>query len=1038
MTARFSTLALACGLALVSPSTRAGEPTKIDFNRQVRPILSNHCFTCHGPDEDVRESGLRLDVRDQALQLAESGHLAIVPGKPKESELITRVFSKRKGVVMPPPETNKPLSESDKATLRAWIEQGADYQTHWSFVSPKRPTLPRVNDPKWGRNSIDTFVLAKVESEGLAPSPEADKTTLIRRLTLDLSGLPPTPTEVDAFLKDTSTDAYEKLVDRLLASPRFGERMALDWLDAARYADTHGFHIDSGRDMTRWRDWVIDAYNRNLPFDTFTIEQIAGDLLPSATVEQKVASGFNRNHMINFEGGAIPEEYHNAYIVDRVNTTGTVWLGLTVGCAQCHDHKFDPITQKDYYRFYAFFHNVPESGLDGSKGNAAPMMPVPSPDQTREIARIDAAIKETQAKLDGARPDLDTAQAAWESSGSARKAIGWTVLEPNRLSSRGKAKLTKQADSSVVVTGRNADKDIYTFSAPAEFGPIAAIRVEALPNPSLKGGGPGRSVNGNIVLTDVTLETSDATAPEKFEPVSLVSASADFSQEGFAVSNAIDKQPETGWAIDPQEGKPHAAIFGLKEPIGGGKGTSIRVILAFESQFSGHQFGKFRISATSTSDPHSRDSMPAAVAQALAKKAEARSEAERALIRSHYRSVVSSEGKSLTAKVAALGLEHAAIEAKVPTVMVMQEMASPRDTFLLKRGQYDQKGEKVVAGVPSSLPPLETGVTPNRLALAKWLVRPDHPLVARVAVNRIWQGLFGTGLVKTAEDFGSQGEPPTHPELLDWLAVEFASPQAPGATAWDVKAMVRKIVTSSAYRQSSRVPRDLLARDPENRLLARAPRLRLPAEFIRDGALAVSGLLDPRIGGASVSPYQPSGLWEELASRADGKNWTAQEYVQSHGRDLYRRTMYTYWKRTSPPPTLVTFDAPDRETCTVRRSRTNTPLQALVLLNDPTYVEASRKLAERMILAGGDSPDGRITLGFRLVMARHPSPAEVDVLREVYHDALAKFRADKSAAIKLLAVGESPRDPKLDPAELAAWSTVAAVILNLDEAVTKG
>jgi hypothetical protein len=1036
MTARI--LTLACCFALATGSVRADGPSKIDFNRQVRPILSNTCFTCHGPDEDVRESGLRLDIRDEAIRPADSGKAAIVPGKPKESGLVARILSKRKGIVMPPPDSHKTLSESDKATLLAWIEQGADYQTHWSFVAPSRPKRPAVRDAKWGRNPIDAFVLAKIESEGLTHSPEADKTTLIRRLTLDLTGLPPTPAEVDAFVKDPSTDAYERLVDRLLASPRFGERMALDWLDAARYADTHGFHIDSGRDMTRWRDWVIDAYNRNLPFDQFTVDQVAGDLLPNATVEQKVASGFNRNHMINFEGGAIPEEYHNAYIVDRVNTTATVWLGLTVGCAQCHDHKFDPITQKDYYRFYAFFHNVPENGLDGSKGNASPMIPAPRADQTRALSQLDKAIKEAKSALLADRPDLDASQRAWESVDATRNAVAWTVLEPTRLESRGKAKLSKQKDGSVVATGPNADRDVYTFTAPAEFGPITAIRVEALPDPSLNGGGPGRSVNGNTVLTDVTLEVSDATAPDEFEPTTLVSASADFSQETFPVAYAIDKKPETGWGLDPQEGKPHAAVFATGKPIAGGKGTMLRVILAFESPFAGHQFGKFRISATSAKDPHAKDAIPSAVAQALAKASKDRNDADRATIQSYYRFTIAPEGKALATKLASLQAEHAAIEKAVPTVMVMQEMATPRDTFVLKRGQYDQKGDKVTPGVPSSLPPLAADVPPNRLALAKWLVRPDHPLVARVTVNRLWQSFFGTGLVKTSEDFGSQGEPPSHPALLDWLAVEFVSPETPGATPWDVKAMVRRIVTSSTYRQDSRVTPDSLAKDPENRLLARAPRLRLPAEFIRDGALAVSGLLDPRIGGASVSPYQPAGLWEELASRSDGKNWTAQEYVQSHGRDLYRRTMYTFWKRTSPPPTLVTFDAPDRETCTVRRSRTNTPLQALVLLNDPTYVEASRKLAERMIGEGGDSPDARITFAFRLVMARQPSSAETDVLREVYHEAHAKFRADQSAALKLLAVGESPRNPKLDPADLAAWSTVAAVILNLDEAVTKG
>jgi hypothetical protein len=1024
-------LVFVLGFAL---NAHAGDPPpRIDFNRQVRPILSNHCFACHGPDEETREAGLRLDLPGEALKVLDSGHPAVVAGKPQESPLVARVFSKRKSVIMPPPESNKPLSEADKATLRAWVEQGADFQMHWAFVAPRRSTAPKVKDAKWPHGPIDSFLLARIEAEGLKPSPEADRTTLIRRLTLDLTGLPPSPAEVDAFLADNAPEAYEKLVDRLLASPRFGERMALDWLDAARFADTHGYHIDSGRDMTRWRDWVIAAFNTNMPFDRFTVEQVAGDLLPNATTEQKIASGFHRNHMINFEGGAVPEEYHNAYVVDRVNTTGTVWLGLTVGCAQCHDHKFDPITQREYYGLYAFFHNVPENGLDGSKGNATPLLPVPTDAQQADLDRLAAAIKEADSRLEAASPELDSEQAAWESTAVAKGAVGWTVLEPKGLVSRGGAKLTRQPDRSVVATGKNADKEVYTITAPVEGGgPITAIRFEALTDPALVSNGPGRSVNGNIVLTDVTLEVAPADAPNDFKAVPLGSASADFSQATFPASNAIDGNPTTGWAIDPEEGKPHAIVLSLKAPLKAEKGARLRAIVAFESVFARHQPGKFRLSMTSSISPHLGNALPADVATALAKPSASRSESDRAAIRSYYRSNVSTAGKALAAKGVALRRDRSLIESKIPTVMVMQEMSRPRDTFILKRGQYDQKGDRVTAIIPASLPPLPAGSPPNRLTLARWLVAPENPLTARVTVNRLWQSFFGTGLVKTAEDFGSQGELPSHPELLDWLAVEFRE------SGWDVKGLVRRIVTSAAYRQSSRVTPDGLAKDPEDRLLARAPRLRLPAEFIRDGALFASGLLDPRIGGSSVSPYQPPGLWEELASRSDGKNWTAQEYTQSHGRDLYRRTMYTFWKRTSPPPTLVTFDAPDRETCTVRRARTNTPLQALVLLNDPTYVEASRKLAERILKEGGPATDDRITLAFRLILARKPSARELDVLRKVHRDALFRYRADMPSALRLLSVGESPRDPKLDAAEVAAWSAVSGVVLNLDEAVTRG
>ena len=545
-----------------------------------------------------------------------------------------------------------------------------------------------------------------------------------------------------------------------------------------------------------------------------------------------------------------------------MNTTGTVWLGLTIGCSQCHDHKFDPITQKDYYRFYAFFHNVPENGLDGSKGNAAPMISVPSIAQTREIDRLEAAIVENEAKLNRVWPEVDRAQTDWESSNATLQSTTWTVLEPGQLESRGKAKLIRQADGSVLVTGPNPDKDIYTITAPVSDGPITAIRLEALNDSGMNGGGPGRSINGNIVLTDVTLSVADPSSVDGFEPVSLVSASADFSQNAFPVAYAIDKIPETGWAIDPQEGQPHAAIFGTKAPIVATKGTRVRIILAFESIFGRHQFGKFRISVTSANNPHGKASIPAPVALALTKKPAERTEADRATIRTHYRGTVSSEGKIVTSRVDALKAERAALEAKVPTAMVMQEMAKGRDTFILKRGQYDQKGDKVTPGIPASLPKLSDDGSPNRLTLAKWLVRPDHPLVARVTVNRIWQTLFGLGLVKTAEDFGSQGELPSHPELLDWLAVEFVAPTAPGVTPWDVKAMVRLIVTSSAYRQSSRVTPELLAKDPENRLLARAPRLRLSRRIYsrwRAGCKRSARRTDWRGQCLSLSTYRPLG-----------------------------------------------------------------------------------------------------------------------------------------------------------------------------------
>jgi hypothetical protein len=845
------------------PVQAAKPDAAINYNRDIRPILSNTCFKCHGPDPKERQAGLRLDVRAEALQPTESGRKAIVPGKPTASALVGRISSTKPDFVMPPPDSNKKLTATEKELLRRWIEEGAEYQTHWSFVPPTRPALPKVTWTDWPRNAIDHFILARLEAEGLRPSPEADKTTLIRRLTLDLTGLPPTPAEVDAFITDASPEAYEKVVDRLLASPHFGERLAVDWLDAARFADTHGYHIDSARDMSSWRQWVIQAFNRNLPFDQFTIEQLAGDLLAGATLEQRVASGFNRNHMINFEGGAIPAEYHAAYIMDRVNTTSTVWLGLTIGCAQCHDHKYDPITQKEYYQLYAFFHNVPENGLDGRAGNATPVLKMPTPEQRQKADELAASIKQLEEQLNGPLAEIDAAQAQWE----------------------------------------------QTFRT------------------------------------------------------------------------------------------------GQKEAQGANK-------------------------------------LPANILTILAVSVEKRSKEQQAELQKHYRAHVSARAKQLNDQLSKLRQAQKELEKQIPTTMVMQEMPKPRDTFMLIRGQYDKKGEKVTAGMPASLAPLPPGAPANRLGFARWLVDPEQPLTARVIVNRYWQMFFGTGLVKTAEDFGSQGEPPSHPQLLDWLAVEFMNPS--GATAghgsknpWDIKALLKLIVTSATYRQASTVTPALLGKDPENRLLARGPRLRLQAEFIRDQALAMSGLLNEQIGGHSVSPYQPPGLWEELASREDGKNFTAQTYEQSHGRDLYRRTMYTFWKRTSPPPTLTTFDAPDRETCTVRRARTNTPLQALVLMNDPTYLEASRKLAERLMLEAS-CVEERIRLAFRLATARLPKPAELAVLGKIFEKQLAVYHKDGDAALKLLSVGESKRNETLDVAELAAWTTVASVILNLDETVTKG
>ena len=1041
----------------------AAEPAKgIDYNRQIRGILSDKCYKCHGPDAAERQAGFRLDQRASATGPAESGETPIVPGKPQASELVKRITAEDESVRMPPAESPKKLTPEEIELLKTWIAEGADFQQHWAFVPPKRPPLPTVDHAPWAQQPIDLFIQARLAAEGLKPAADADKATLIRRASLDLTGLPPSISDVDAFVTDASPDAYERLVDRLQAAPAYGERMALDWLDAARYADTHGYHIDSGRDMTRWREYVINSFNRNLPYDQFAIEQLAGDLLPKTGNEAEdlrrmVASGFQRNNMINFEGGAIAQEYLNAYIVDRVNTLGTVFLGLTVACSQCHDHKYDPIEQKDFYQLYAFFNTIPENGLDGSKGNAVPLIKAPRELDRQRLSALSDQIAGIEKQISGPLPIVDTAQEKWEPTALAESRNQWAVPVPVEMISKGGATLTRLEDGSLLASGTNPDKETYEVTLPLTGGKLTAMRLEALPDDSFAAKGPGRSENGNVVLTDVRL--SLVTDDGSLSPLPLKSAAADHSQKDHSVEQAIDDDPASGWGIYPQVGQPHAAMFVLASPAEVGEAAKLKVTLDFQSAYAHHQFGRIRLGLSSEPSPQLDGKFPPEIAVVLETPADKRTDEQRAALRKFYRESISPDVKRLADKLAALRKERDDLDKALPTVMVMEEMEKPRETFVLMRGAYDKPGEKVAANVPGFLPPLRDGAPRNRLSLAMWLTSAEHPLTARVTVNRYWQLLFGTGLVKTAEDFGSQGELPSHGQLLDWLAVEFStglkskvpSPKSDSrdialdfglgtldSAAWDVKKLIRRLVTSSTYRQSSAVTPELVSRDGENRLLARGARFRLPAEFIRDQALVAAGLLNGEIGGKSVSPYQPSGLWEELMSREDGKNWTAQSYEQDHGRDLYRRTMYTFWKRTCPPPTLTTFDAPDRETCTVRRARTNTPLQALVLMNDPTYVEASRKFAERILRDGGSSLDSRLAFAFRTVLTRAPREKELAILRQVFEKQKARFTASPEAAAKLLSIGESPRDESLDQTELAAWTIVASTLLNLDEALTKG
>ncbi|HEY7329740.1 MAG TPA: PSD1 and planctomycete cytochrome C domain-containing protein [Gemmataceae bacterium] len=784
---------LSLAAALVSSAAANADQSTINFNRDIRPILADNCFACHGPDVQQRKAKLRLDTRTGALAELRSGGHAIVPGKPDDSALIERITDEDPSRRMPPKKSGKNLTPAQIDLLRRWIAEGATYTVHWAFVPPMRHALPKVKNTDWPKNAVDQFILARLEREGLQPSSEADRTTLIRRVTLDLTGLPPTPAEVDAFLADPSPNAYEKVVERLLQSPRFGEHMARFWLDAARYGDTHGLHLDNYREMWPYRDWVIKAFNDNKPYNQFLTEQLAGDLLPNATLDQIIATGFNRCHVTTSEGGSIEEEVYVRNVVDRVDTTGTVFLGLTVGCARCHDHKFDPIKTKEFYQLFAFFNNLDGPALDGNAAKPAPTVNVPTPQQKAQLEHVQQQ--------------------------------------------------------------------------------ISAIRAQ---------------INKEVAQTRI--------AP-------------------------------------------------------------------------------------------------------------------------------------LLAKLAALEHKRKQIEKDIPATLVFKERATPKPAYILKRGEYDQRGEQVGRETPKFLPPLQEKAPRDRLGLARWMLAADNPLTARVEANRLWQQVFGTGLVKTAEDFGTQGESPSHPELLDWLAVQLRE------DGWDIKKMMKRLVMSATYRQSSRVTRDRLAKDPANRLLSRGPRYRLDAEMLRDQALFVSGLLVERLGGPSVKPPQPSGLWEAVGYT--GSN--TKDFRPDHGHEkVHRRSMYTFWKRTAPPPQMNTFDAPSRESCVVRRERTNTPLQALLLMNEPQFIEAARTLAQRTMKVGGTTTEARLVYMFRLTTARRPDGKEVDELLAAYKDHLAMYTHDPAKANQLISVDESRPDANLNPSELAAWTMIANLLLNLDEVINKG
>jgi len=1021
----------------------------VEFNRDVRPILSDKCYICHGPDAKNKHIPFRLDHEEDAKAKLPDGKHAIVESHPEQSEMIRRITAEKAAMRMPPAYTGTKLTPKEIETITTWVAQGAKWEKHWSFLPPKRYPPPAVKDAAWVRNPIDAFVLARLEEKGLRPSPEADRETLIRRVTLDLTGLPPTPSEIDAFLNDKSDRAYENVVDHLLASPRYGERMAFDWLDAARYADTNGYQYDAGRYMWRWRDSVIAAFNRNEPFNQFALEQLAGDMLPNATLDQKIASGFNRNHRINTEDGIIPEEYGVEYVVDRVATTSSVFLGLTLGCSRCHNHKFDPFTQKEFYQLYAYFDQVPETGRGIKYGNSPPLVEAPTADEQKELARLNGLIADVEHTLASDDKSIQHAQNSWEHRLAKEKggeqfwvpgrdllasfvfdlkepskpeggAVPYVAGHPGRAASfDGKTNLN---------TGVNTPLDIddpFTLSAwiHSDSTPDGSVVSDMTDDPRGKGYGMHMD-HGKVHVNLTSVWVDDAIRVESEETLAAnrwyhLAATYDGSKIADHVHIYVDGRPVKSKILMDTLYRPYRNArrkFDMPVRIGGGWGP--------ERRFHG-LISSVHLYSTVLSDEEIAAMADAdSLSTLAAKKPAARTPLENKILRWAFLDTSAPPRYHDTwTQLAALRLKKEKFERSFSTVMVMQDVAERRPTHLLIRGSYDKPGDIVQPGVPAVLNPLPANAPNNRLGFAEWVVDPANPLFSRVTVNRYWQSYFGTGIVKTVEDFGSQGEYPSHPELLDWLATEFIKDD------WNVKAMQKLIVTSATYRQSSETSPDALQRDPDNRMLARGPRVRLPAEMIRDQALAAAGLLVEKIGGPSVMPYQPPGLWKEIGMQDT-------DYSQGHGADLYRRSLYTYWKRTAAPPTMINFDASLREDCVVRAVRTDTPLQALNLMDSEQFLEASRFIGQRMLEEGGATPDSRLRYGFRLALARYPTTAELAVLHNNLQYHLDYF-SNPAKAQQFLKQGEAPADPKLKPRDLAAYASAASLILNLDETITK-
>ena len=1125
----------------------------VDFNRDIRPILAGRCFKCHGPDEGDRQAGLRLDKRDGATA-AREGIRAIAPGKPESSELLRRVRAADPSERMPPPGNGEPLDPGKIGMLERWISEGAPYARHWAFVAPSRPPVPAVRDAAWPRNEIDRFILHRLERERLAPSPEADRYALARRASLDLTGLPPTIDEVDELAADASPDAYERYVDRLLAKPSYGEHWARLWLDLARYADSAGYADDPPRTIWAFRDWVIDAFNEDKPFDEFTIEQLAGDLLPGGGEKALIATAFHRNTQTNNEGGTNDEEYRNVAVVDRVNTTFAAWMGSTIACAQCHSHKYDPIAQEEYFKVFAVFNETE----DADRTDETPVLPLFTEADREKKGRLEGEIARLEETLRTPTPELDASQARWEAA--LREEIAWTVVRPETAEAMSKKPL-KVVDDGSILAPESAGKDTYRFVGTIDGGPLAAVRVEALPDPSLPGGGPGHA-GGNFVLTGIRAavrspespqvagryvrieipgpgkilslaevevyssgdnaarrgkasqkstaheghaalaidgktdgryaeamstshtETTDdpwwevdlgesvpvhriviwnrtdnglqkrlrdfrlqvldaerhavwekaiaehpdpsaAYLPGNARQVAFASAHADYTQPGFEAGSVLRKDGEkNGWAVGGETGKAQGLVLVPGKPEDAPRRAKLEVELEQLSKHDRHTLGRFRISVTSDSRAADAARVPAKLLAILRTGSESRPQADREALRKFFLASIAPELEPARRKLADVRKELSGVR-PYTTVPVFRELAGDRRrrTRMQHRGNFLDLGKEVTPGVPAVFHPLPEGAPPDRLALARWLVDPGNPLTARVLVNRYWEKIFGIGIVATSEDFGIQGDMPVHPELLDWLAVELVE------SGWKLKPFLRKLVLSAAYRQSSRVTPELIEIDPENRLLARGPRFRLSAEEIRDQALFAAGLLSPKMHGPPVRPPQPAlGLSAAFGGSTD--------WQTSEGEDRYRRGIYTTWRRSNPYPSMTTFDAPNREVCAVRRARTNTPLQALVTLNDPVHVEAAQALARRM-MRGGDTADSRAALGFRLVLARPPVAEELSRLAALHEDARERLGKEPERALRLATAPLGPVPDGTDAVELAAWTVVANVILNLDEALMK-